>query len=267
MNAWYIAAILLGAVATFCTYYGSVVEGRRSSEEQTSRIESKLQSLGIQIQDLRLGAESPAQSAKLQEIDEKYRGLAEEFFRSIPLRTAQEEVRTAKQQVEEVQKTQEAEAHFRAVKREAEKLAAAYNRSAGRVVLELQSNGVPDNLFRTSQNHPAYLLLKFPGPKYWSVRIVLYPDRTLALQFVRLLSPDGSSNYQTMQLTNDSINIILLKDEFGVSLNQSISDPVKANVTASLPTARQPLHKFESTVTDLIQRIIEYELLPLKAAK
>ena len=44
-----------------------------------------------------------------------------------------------------------------------EKLAAAYNRSAGRVVLELQSNGVPENLYRASQDHPAFVLLKFPG--------------------------------------------------------------------------------------------------------
>ncbi|MBK8210878.1 MAG: hypothetical protein IPK78_13860 [Rhodospirillales bacterium] len=86
------------------------MEGRRSSEEQGSRIESQLQTLGGKIQELRLAAASPAQSAKIQEVDEKYRALAEEFFRSIPLRTAQEEARTAKQQVEEVQKTQEIEA-------------------------------------------------------------------------------------------------------------------------------------------------------------
>src|SRR6266511_4389361 len=101
-----------------------MVEGRRSSEEQSSRIESQLQTLGTQIQELRLGSDSPSQSAKIQEVDEKYRALAEEFFRSIPLRTAQEEARTAKQQVEEVQKTQELEAYFSAVKREAEKMSA-----------------------------------------------------------------------------------------------------------------------------------------------
>lgn len=267
MNAWYIAAIFFGAVVAFCTYYGSVVESRRSADEQTTHIESTLQVLGTQIQELRLGADSPAQSAKIEEVDEKYRELAEEFFQSILLRTAQEEERTAKQQVEEIQKTQEVEAHFRAVKHEAEKLAAAYNRSGGKVVLELQSNGVPENLFRTPQIHPAYVLLKFPGPKYWAVRIVAYPDRTLALQFARLLSPDGSSNYEAMQLTNDSINLILFKDRFGLSLNQSISDPVKANVTDRLPTTRQPLDQFEATATELTRHIIEYELLPINAAK
>jgi len=46
------------------------------------------------------------------------------------------------------------EAYFRAVKGEAEKLAAAYNRTAGRTVRDLQSNGVPENLFRPPQDHP-----------------------------------------------------------------------------------------------------------------
>jgi hypothetical protein len=267
MNAWYIAAILFGAAATFCTYYGSGVEGKRSSDEQTSRIESQLQTLGTQIQELRLGADSPAQAAKIQEVDEKYQALAEQFFRSVPLRTAQEEARTARQLVEEVQKTQEIEAHFRAVKREAEKLAAAYNLSAGQTVLELQSNGVPENLFRPSQDHPAYVLLKFRGPKYWAIRIVSTPDRIFALQFVRLLSPDGSSNYQAMHLTNDSINLLLLNDAFGVSLNQSISDAVKANVTDNLAKGRQPIDKLESVAMELTRRVIEYELLPTAAAK
>jgi hypothetical protein len=267
INAWYIAAILLGAAAAFCAYYGSIIEGKQSAEEQTSRIETQLQALGTQIQELRLGADTPAQSAKVQEVDERYQALAEEFFRSLPLRTAQEEARTATEQVEQVRKTQEVEAYFRAAKREAEKLAAAYNRSAGRVVLELQSNGVPENLFRASQTHPAYVLLKFRGTKYWGIRIVSYPDRTLALQFVRLLSPDGSSNYETMQLTNDSLNLVLFNDQFGVSLNQSISNAVKVNVTDGVSMARQPLDKLESVVTELTRRIIEYELLPLNAAK
>lgn len=267
INAWYIAAILFGAAAAFCGYYGSFVEGKRSSDEQTSRVETQLQSLGTQIQDLRHIADSPAQSAKVEEAEKRYQILAEEFFRTAPLRSAQEAERTAKQRVEEVQKTQEVEAYFRAVKRDAEKLAAAYNRSAGRTVLELQSNRIPENLFRPSQDHPAYVLLKFSGPKYWGIRIVSYPDRTLALQFVRLLSPDGSADYQKMQLTNDSINLIMHKDQFGVSLNQSISNAVKVNVTEGISLQRQPLDKFESLATELTRRVIEYELLPLQAAK
>jgi hypothetical protein len=267
INAWYIAAIVLGAVAAFCTYYGSVVESRHNSEEQSARLESQLQSLGTKIQELRLAPGSSDRSAELREVEEKYRALAEEFFRSMPLRTAQEEVRTAQQQVEEVQRTQELEAHFRAIQREAEKLAAAYNRSAGKIVLEVEGNGVPKNLFRPTGNHPAYVLLKFRGPKFWGIRIVSYPDRTLALQFVRLFSPDGSSNYQMMQLTNDSINLVILKDQFNISLNQSVSDAVKANVTDGLSTTRQSTDELEAVAAELTRRIIEYELLSLNSIR
>ncbi|MBK8210879.1 MAG: hypothetical protein IPK78_13865 [Rhodospirillales bacterium] len=157
--------------------------------------------------------------------------------------------------------------HFNAVKREAKKMVAAYNSSGRQVLLELTSSIVPDNLFNPTENHPAYVLLKFDGDKYWSIRILFYPDRLLALQFVRLMSPDGSSNYETMRLSNDSINLVLLKDQFGVSLNQSMSEAVKANVATGLPMTPQPLEKFEKVATELTRRIIEYEVLPLKASR
>jgi len=267
MNIWYIAAILFGAITAFCTYYGSVMEGRRSSQEQTFLIESRLQNLGTQIQELRAGPNVPSQTEKIKEADLKYKALAEDFLRSISLRKAKEEERTAKQQVEEIQKTQEVEAYFQIVKREVEKLAAAYNNSAGKMVLEIKSKAVPENLFRPSGDHPAYILLMFSNSKYWGIRIVSYLDRTLALQFVRLLSPDGAANYQTMKLTNDSINLIFLKDQFGISLNQYISDSVKANITDGLPKTQLPLDKFEPTAADIARKIVEFELLSLVAKK
>ncbi len=87
------------------------------------------------------------------------------------------------------------------------------------------------------------------------------------MQFVRLLSPDDPPDYQKMQLTNDFINLVLLKDQFGVSLNQSISEAVRANVTEGISLQKQPLDMFKSVATELTRRIIEYELLPLQATK
>lgn len=261
INGWYIAAILLSAGAAFCAYYGSVVDNRRNSDAQSTHLEQQLQKLGTQIQELRQEPHSSSKSAEIEAVDERYKKLAEEFVRSAPLRSAQEGARTAQQLVQEVQKTQEVEAYFQYIWREAEKLAAAYNGAANKTVLEIQGNPVPENIFRAAGDHPAYVLLKFEGPKFWCVRIVSYPDRTLALQFVRLLSPDGSSNYQTMRLTDDSVNVVLFDEQFGFSLNQSISDAVKANVTASLPTTKQPIDLLQALSVDLVRRIIEYELL------
>lgn len=264
INTWYVAAILFGAVAAFCAYRGSIVEGNRSSEEQTSRIETQLQQLGTELQGLRHTADSPAQVARVEEADKKYQELAETFFQVAPLRSAQEDERTARQRVEEVQKTQEIEAYFSAVNREVEMLAAAYNQSAGRTIIEIESSGVPENLFMPSQDHPGYVLLSFSGQRYWGVRIVFYPNRALALQFVRLISPDGSSDYKRMQLSNDSINMVLMDGTFSVSLNQSISDAVRANVTDGISLERQDQEQFLPIAVDLARRVIEYELLLLR---
>ena len=260
MNIWYITAIIFGAIAAFCAYKGSVVEGRRSSQEQTSHIESKLQTLGMQIQDLRVDPNSANKLAKIQEIDDKYKSLAEEFFRSAPIRVAEEKMRTAKQRVEDVQKAQEVEAYFKVVKREVEKLAIAYNNTAQKNILKIESGFIPNNAVHSSIDHSAYILLIFSDSKYWGIRIVSYPDRILALQFVHLLSTDGSANYQKMQLTNDSINLVFFKDHFGISLNQSISTSVKANITDGLPSEFS-LDKFEIVAAGIARKIIEFELL------
>jgi hypothetical protein len=244
-----------------------VVENRRNSEQQGSRLETQLQTLGAQIQELRLETDPSDKAAKLKEVDEKYQALAEEFFRSMPLRTAQERFRTAQQQVEEVQRMQALEVYLRAIKSEIEKLAAAYNRSAEQPVLEIQADITVQNRFDPNNKSNLYILLKFQGPRFWAIRDVSYPDRTIALQFVRLLSPDGSSNYEAMQLTDDSINLVLFEDKFGVSLNQSISQAVKANVTDDLSAATQPLDKLGPFATELARRIIEYELLSLNAGR
>lgn len=262
MNAWYIAAIIFGAITAICTYYGSIVENKKNTDQQSTRIETALQSLGGEIQELRITGSSAAdQSREVDAIDERYRSLAKDFFKSIPVRRAEEEVRTAQQQVDEIQKTQKVEAYFMEIQREAEKLAAAYNQSAGATVLELSSSPVPENFFRPSQEHPAHLLLAFRDRKYWAVRITSYPNQTLAIQFIRLLDSNMSGDFQQMELTNDSINLVILEKDFGLSLNSSISESVKSGVVADTPTVNQPLEKFSEVAANLTRRIIEYELL------
>lgn len=263
MNGWYIAAIIFGALTAYCTYYGSVVQSRRSSEEQSSRLGAQLQSIGTDIQELRRKVDTPKDSAKLQEVDKKYQALAEEYFRSAKLRAAQEEARSAKQQVDEVRRSQQIESYFRFIENEITKLAAAYNNTAGETVLEIESNGFPENLFRPSQDGAAYILLKFKDHKYWGVRISLHSRRLLAIEFVRLISQDGSSNYKTMQITGDSILLIFDDDKFRVSLHEAISSTARANIADGISTSWQPLDNFEPLAADLARRIIEYGLLPL----
>lgn len=262
MNIWYIAAIIFGAITAFCTYYGSVVDGKKNANQQATRIESALQSLGGEIQKIRISNNNTTdQAAEVDAIDERYRSLAKDFFKSIAVRRAKVEVKTAQQRVDEIQKTQKVEAYFMKVKQEAEKLATAYNQSAGTLFLKINSSPVPENFFKPPQDHPAHLLLSFQNKKYWAVRIVSYPDQTLAIQFVRLLDPTKSGEYAKMQLTNDSINLVILENDFWISLNSSISTQIKSDVLADTPIDRQSLEKLYEVAASFIRRIIELELV------
>ena len=262
INLWYIAAIIFGALTAFCTYYGATVDSKNGAAEQTARIETQLQALGTQIQSLRLEPESTEQSTKRHALEEKYKYLAEEYFRSVPLRTAQAEARTAKQRVEEIQKTQELETYFISIRSEIEKVIAAYNSSVERTAIRLMSRDVPKNLFDAKENHPAYVMLEFDAKRFWAIRIVSYPNKTMALQIVRLIDPDGTASYDAMRLTNDSINLVITGEQFGISLNTAISDEVRENIAGGAGTEMRPLSDLTKSAAELTRRIIEYELLP-----
>lgn len=258
INGWYIAAVVCGAAALYFAYMGSQHDSNRS----TARLESQLQDLGTDIQELRQAPATPEKAAQIEKANEEYQALAKDYFGSRDLRAAQEEARTAQEQVEDLQRVQVAETYLRTIGREAEQLAAAYNDAAGQVVLKTSSEIEPKKLAEADEEHFAHVLLEFDGPRFWGVRITTYPDRTRAIQFLRLVSPDGSSEYEKLNLTNDSINLVLGDDNFWVSLNSNISDAVKANVADGLTLVHQPLNEIEGYAATLLRRIIEFELLP-----
>ena len=264
INAWYIAAVIFTALAAYSAYYGSVVHSRRSAEEQNSRIEAQLESLGQRIQDLRIDSKSEEDSTKIDEIDERYRQLAEEFFESIELRAAKEESRTAQEKVAKIQKIQKLEAHLREIEKEARELAEAYNESSDKISIKIESNTKVENLHGTDPENIPYILLNFEDSRFWGIRVVSYPNRTIALQFVRLVSPENSLVYQQMRLTDDSINIVLLEDKFTVSLNAKISEAIKANIADKLTLNRQSIDKLTGFSAELTRLVIEYELLSIE---
>ena len=93
------------------------------------------------------------------------------------------------------------------------------------------------------------------------VRFVTYPDRTLALQLVRVRGKEHAAVHDNFMLTNDSINLVLTEEEFWVSLNQSISKDVVADIVGDLSRNYRSLDVFENTLIVLLRRAIERELI------
>ena len=143
------------------------------------------------------------------------------------------------------------------------RLAEAYNHTAGRQVLEITSNDFPINIY--SPNKAFRVLYKFEGPVFWLMRLVMYPDQTPAMQFVRVESISGHTDYTNFRLTNDSINLVLFPEDFGLSLNQSISQAVTRNVVGDMPRARRSILELDSAAATLVRRIIEHQMLVAQA--
>lgn len=264
MNLWYVTAIILGALAAFCGYYGSIIENRRGTQEQAQRIEVQLQKFGNRLQAIR-NEPTGVVAQEVAELEREYKSLAKQFFDSLPLRAAEQKARDANQQVDQIQRSRAIENHFRELEQESRQLAEAYNRTAGRPILQIASNDFPVNIFSRPVGEQFYILYSFDNSAYWAARLVMYPDQTPALQFVRLQSLNGSADYSKMSLTNDSINLVLLPEEFSLSLNQSISPAVAENIVVDMPRLRRPIAELDGTTATLARRIIEYQMVMSQA--
>ncbi len=124
INLWYIAAIFLGACAAFCGYYGAVIEGKKNSDEQSSRIEDQLKTLADEIQKTRDDPTSAVRREKVSELQNRYNQIAEEFFRNLPLKAAEHRSQKATEAVEELRRSSELRAVFEKVRDESKALAA-----------------------------------------------------------------------------------------------------------------------------------------------
>ena len=146
-----------------------------------------------------------------------------------------------------------AQTYLHEIAHQAEQLAVFYNKVPG-----LEAFKVTDGI----KHQLPHVLLEFAGRVFWGVRPSIHNSGPGALEFIRLESPDGSANYDTMTLTRDSIVLDVVEDTFVVILHQEISKAVRANVTLGFLPARRPLHRIVPFSIKLLERIIEYELLP-----
>lgn len=258
----------LGAAAAIIETHISTLgttNGNPGPPEYASRLEESLEAVGTQIQELRRGTTASANSAAIEDVDERYRLLAEEFFLSVPLKKAQEDERTARERIAHIQKTQEITSLLGVIKQEADRLASAYNACAKRVLVEIENCNPSGNIFGAA-DRAAHVMFIFVRQRFWDARIVFYPNHLPAIQFVRLVSPDGSVNIERMHLTNDSVNFVLMGNQFGVSFNGGISHSVDVNIGAGLPrSGLQPLEYLQEILKKITRSIMEYELTNLNS--
>ena len=265
---WYGLAALFGAIGVLCGFRGREVGARRDADARIAletNIDARLAQIGNQLRSTNSNAAAtPAEQANREEIRRDYDAQAREFFDSLTLKAAEQQSRDANQRVEEIRRTRVVREVFLTIEADSKQLAEAFNTRAGRKSVEVSSGGTfPENVFESVGSEPVHILYRFDGqpPNHWAVRLVRYGDQTPAIQFLRLVASDGSDDYGKMRLTNDSINLVLFAEEFGVSLNSQVSQAVAENVVGDLPRQRRPMAEVKDAVIALVRRTIEYQLL------
>jgi hypothetical protein len=189
----------------------------------------------------------------------EYEGAAHQFYGELKNRI-KERKRIEEELVDsEVTKSKALSSRIKDIEKEAGALVSSFNAAGTGNLLTIQASEFPNNIFRDTGVYR--ILVSFGDQIYWMIRFVTYPDRTLALQLVRVKGKEHASVHDNFMLTNDSINLVFVEKEFWVSLNQSISKDVVTDIVGDLPRNHRPLDVFESTLILLLRRAIERELV------
>lgn len=245
-------------------YLGSSIQSKKDSSEDRERIEGQLRELGTKIQTLQSQPAESQSAESIQTIENEYLSLAEEFYKSLPLEVAEQRSKTAAAIAEQVKNSRTLSLHLQKLEVESSKLVQAFNSSTPTGQIQLVTAPSPSNFYDQTEAKPYKLLFSFANNSYWAVRFVYYADKSLALQFVKLRATNPKEiapvPFENLGLTNDSINLILRENDFLVSLNSVISDPVKTRIVGPLSGVRL-MTEFDDASKGLVERIIKYELL------
>ena len=115
----------------------------------------------------------------------------------------------------EVTKSKVLGSRIKNIEKEAGALVSSFNAAGAENLLTIQAAEFPNNIFRNTGVYR--IIVSFGDQIHWMIRFVTYPDRTLALQLVRVRGKEHAAVHDNFMLTNDSINLVLTEKEFWVS--------------------------------------------------
>ena len=133
LNWFYVLAVALVVVAGISGYLGTQWSGDKRSE----RIESKIDALGTELKEAIQQPDSPEKTATIEGVNQEYEAIAEEYFKNRDILAEREKVRVAQEGGQDAESEMSASTYLHSIASEAEQLAGAYNKAAGREVLEV----------------------------------------------------------------------------------------------------------------------------------
>ena len=268
MNTYYIIAVLCGAAALTFGYLGSTVDSQNSTEDakrtaqkQTERIEGQLKDLGNKIQSLHSSSSPSSSEKEIKQIQSEYNAIADVFYRNLPIEVEEQKGRSATKTIQQLELTRQIEPHVHKLEAVAQGLVSAFNSKNPSRPITIRLSEVPVNLFVPEARGKYQILLSFAPDSHWSIRFVLYPSGTPALEFIRLTSQDMPGKDREFFDTRDSIQLRLMGGEFEPDLHVSMSADLKDRVMNGIPQTKASMEKFDEVANKILEALIKYHLL------
>ncbi|MDH5739503.1 MAG: hypothetical protein OEY77_04180 [Nitrospira sp.] len=239
----------------------SAEDAKRTTQQQTERIEGQLKDLGNKIQALHSSSGLSNAEKEIEEIQGEYNAIADAFYKNLPIEVEEHKGRNATKTIQQLEATRKIESHVHRLESLAQGLVSAFNSKNHSKSITISSLEFPVNLFDPSARGKYQTLLSFAQDSHWSIRFVWYPDGTPALEFIRLTSQDKSGKDREFFMTSDSIQLVLMGGQFRSSLNQSISDDLKDRVMKDIPQTVASMENFDGAAKAILEAVIKYQLL------
>lgn len=245
MNTYYFLAIICLALSALFGYLGS----NKSSDQQLDKISKEFENLGEQIDNLSSGE---ATSSEIDAIEEKYKALAQDYMKALPTEAQSLQVAKEEKKLELLTISAKYSEQLNYIREAAKGLTSAFNKSGANI--EYVDTPPPNNLF-SKQNFQ--LKISVSDSEYWSIHLVDRNPQNIGIMFVRMIVDKDDQHY----LTNDSIVFRWVSpDQFGFSLNGSMSDEARREIAGGLNSNMQPIDLAHDQLEILVQNIIKYTL-------
>jgi hypothetical protein len=229
-------------------YLGGNVESSKSGDAQLEKISEKFDILGEQIDELKT---EDVTSTEVSEIDDKYKVLAGEFMKSLPVEAQSLRVAKEQKKLSNIAASVEYKEQLNEIRILSKNIINAYKSSGA--VIDFKDATPPQNVF---SNQAFELKIITSEAEYWSIHLVDRTPDQIGIMFVRMIT-DAKGN----RLTNDSIVFRWLSnDRFGFSLNSNISSEVKSQVTDNLNIKISPMSEAHVALENLIKDIVQYSV-------
>lgn len=252
MNIWFVLATCCGVGTAVFSYIGT----QQQSGADSKQLEEQFSNLGERITDMKNSGTT--EKSELDEINEEYAILAEEYNKSRYQKAAKLSANKSGNIASQLAKTQSGNQNFKELHKTTLKIVAAYNEQSDEIKIDVQRTDAPENLFLKNATENVYIALRTDSEK-WIIRpYILFNE--IGYQIGRL-NPD-IKDYKDMSnhVRPLEVDILIFKQDKKPTTHNNSSNFGQEYMflTDDIPNVSD----LNSATEHLVRKLVELMLLP-----